>query len=119
MAKEYIERDAVIAEFKRLTLGENSFVERMFADGVYAVLETFPAADVVELVRCKDCKWCTEKDELTKSGHCDCVHRDVFIESHDGFEAVSFDDYCSYGERRDNNAADWCEQCKSLAPCRG
>ena len=51
MAKEYFERDAVIAEFKRLTLGENSLIERMFADGVYAVLETFPSADVVEVVR--------------------------------------------------------------------
>lgn len=47
--KEYIERNALIAEFKRLTLGENSLVERLFADGVYAVIETFPAADVVEV----------------------------------------------------------------------
>ena len=46
---EYIERNALIAEFKRLTLGENSLVERLFADGVYAVIETFPAADVVEV----------------------------------------------------------------------
>src|SRR5699024_9759082 len=46
---EYIERNALIAEFKRLTLGENSLVERLFADGVYAVIETFPAADVVEM----------------------------------------------------------------------
>lgn len=46
---EYIERNALIAEFKRLTLGENSLVERFFADGVYAVIETFPAADVAEV----------------------------------------------------------------------
>lgn len=46
---EYIERNALIAEFKRLTLGENSLVERLFADGVYAVIETFPAADVAEV----------------------------------------------------------------------
>lgn len=46
---EYIERNALIAKFKRLTLGENSLVERLFADGVYAVIETFPAADVVEV----------------------------------------------------------------------
>ena len=46
---EYIERNALIAEFKRLTLGENSLDERLFADGVYAVIETFPAADVVEV----------------------------------------------------------------------
>lgn len=46
---EYIEREALIAEFKRLTLVENSLIERFFADGVYAVLETFPASDVVEV----------------------------------------------------------------------
>ena len=50
---EYIERNALIAKFKRLTLGENSLVERLFADGVYAVIETFPAADVVEVVQGK------------------------------------------------------------------
>ncbi len=42
----YIDADALTAEFKRLTLGENSLIERMFADGVYAVIETFPTADV-------------------------------------------------------------------------
>ena len=43
----YIDADALTAEFKRLTLGENSLIERLFADGVYAVIETFPTADVV------------------------------------------------------------------------
>ena len=45
----YIDADALTAEFKRLTLGENSLIERIFADGVYAVIETFPTADVVEV----------------------------------------------------------------------
>lgn len=44
---EYIERAGIITEFHRLGLGENGLVEKIFADGVYAVLETFPAADVV------------------------------------------------------------------------
>lgn len=46
---EYIRRDALIAEFERLSLGENSLVEKFFAHGVYAVIETFPAADVVSI----------------------------------------------------------------------
>ena len=46
MQKEYIEREELISEFKRLKLGENSFIERVFADGVYAIIEQFPAADV-------------------------------------------------------------------------
>lgn len=43
---KYIDREALVAEFKRLELGENSFIERVFADGVYAIIEQFPAADV-------------------------------------------------------------------------
>ena len=44
---EYIEREALIAKFEELGLGENSIIEKHFANGVYAVIETFPAADVV------------------------------------------------------------------------
>lgn len=43
----YIDAEALTAEFKRLSLGENSLIERIFADGVYAVIDTFPTADVV------------------------------------------------------------------------
>ena len=46
---EYIKREALKAEFKRLKLGENSFIERVFADGVYAIIEQFPAADVAPI----------------------------------------------------------------------
>lgn len=73
---EYIERGALIAKFKRLGLGENSFIERVFADGVYAIIEQFPAADVAPVVhgrleyipqtintlsrfRCSVCGWWT------------------------------------------------------------
>lgn len=49
--KEYIEREALISEFERLKLGENSFIERVFADGVYAIIEQFPAADVAPVRR--------------------------------------------------------------------
>jgi len=44
----YIDAEALTAEFKRLSLGENSLIERIFADGVYAVIDTFPTAEVVE-----------------------------------------------------------------------
>lgn len=36
----YIDAEALTAEFHRLTLGENSLIERLFADGVYAVIDT-------------------------------------------------------------------------------
>lgn len=91
----YIDADALTAEFKRLTLGENSLIERVFADGVYAVIDTFPTADVVEVVRCKDCKHCEqsylykEKGKEPKLEYTCCA-----------FGNVSPDFYCGIGERR-------------------
>lgn len=83
---EYIDREALIAEFKRLKLGENSFIERVFADGVYAIIEQFPAADVAPVVRCKGCKY--------NIGTKKCLNPDSF------FAVPADDDYCSYGEKR-------------------
>ena len=47
------------------------------------VVNAQPTADVVELVRCKDCKWWDGND---------CKARDI--------DVVDVDDFCSYGERR-------------------
>lgn len=47
---EYIEREALITKFKKMELGEHGLVERLFADGVYAVIAAFPAADVSPVV---------------------------------------------------------------------
>ena len=81
---EYIDREALIAEFKRLKLGENSFIERVFADGVYAIIEQFHAADVAPVVRCKDCKY---RDGTPGQPNILCAQ-------------MHEDDFCSYGERR-------------------
>jgi hypothetical protein len=81
---EYIDREALVAEFKRLELGENSFIERVFADGVYAIIEQFPAADVAPVVRCKDCKY---RDGTPGQPNILCAQ-------------MHEDDFCSYGERR-------------------
>ena len=43
---EYIKREALIAKLKQMKLGEHGFAERLFADGVYAVIAAFPSADV-------------------------------------------------------------------------
>lgn len=75
MAKEYIERNAALIGVMR--------------DGCMAntvqVLKDIHAADVVEVVRCKDCtmQWgCKAAQYLGNEG------------------------FCSYGERRYDNAAD-------------
>lgn len=90
---EYIKREALIAEFKRLKLGENSFIERVFADGIYAIIEQFPAADVVPVVRCKDC---IHYD----LGVCLKIYSDGNAQK-DSWQSRNPNDFCSYGERKD------------------
>lgn len=71
---EYIEREALITKFKKMELGEHGLVERLFADGVYAVIAAFPAADVAPAVHAR---WihsryedCSEQFELVKCSQC-------------------------------------------------
>ena len=92
MAKEYIERDSLIE------LANNR------VDGVIDAndIAMFPTADVVEVVRCKDCKHFDMKKM-------ECQNEEVSTD-HEGGASYSLnfylDDFCSYGERRDDNAAD-------------
>lgn len=87
---EYIEREALITKFKRMELGENSFIERVFADGVYTIIEQFPAADVALVVRCKDCKHSWEDIVGLCCSHGVCVDL-----------TVPDDFYCAYGIRKE------------------
>ena len=75
---EYIEREALIKHIER-SFGEIStpFVVKEIKD--------FPNADVVEVVRCKDCTYCSE--------HYNICHYGVGGD-------VKPDHYCGYGERR-------------------
>ena len=88
---EYIEREALIAKFKQIELGEHGLVERLFADGVYAVIAAFPAADVVPVTRCKDCKHLVNAT-INANGFLICDISDM---------EIAPDDFCSHGERRE------------------
>ena len=93
--KKYIDRDALINDF------ESDLIIRMFDNlkgtprpktidiaDVIKRLENFPTEDVIEVVRCKDCKF---------YGNGDCSVQSV--------RSMWPNDYCSYGERRsDSNA---------------
>ena len=80
MAKEYIEREALFEAIRK-------DYEPISFSMVCRHIDEAPAADVVEVVRCKDCSiyeqgspglgWCSV---------CDFVRMD--------------NDFCSYGERR-------------------
>ena len=93
--KKYIDRDALINDF------ESDLIIRMFhslngtpkprtmdiAD-VIKRIEEFPTEDTVEVVRCKDCKF---------YGNGDCSVQSV--------RSMYPNDYCSYGERRNDSNA--------------
>lgn len=77
----YIDADALIAEYDRVHIGPAGGARKLMVDA--------PTADVVEVVRCKDCFYCTEE---FKKPYC------VWFE-----ETTKEDGFCSYGERKDNN----------------
>lgn len=62
--------------------------------GVEERLDELSTADVVEVVRCKDCKN-LYPDDTGKLHWCDC-HR-MF---------VGLDDFCNYGKRKDGGESD-------------
>lgn len=60
-----------------------------------------PAADVVEVVRCKDCdlwnEWDNEGHEQTGNYVCSCA----YFSNDDGYDVYTGpDDYCSHGGRK-------------------
>ena len=90
MSKEYIDKAAFI-EY----LGfENTIQEREENIGEIVTLEDFdrqPVADVVEVVRCKDCKYRSPKyDE--PDGYYGCELKLL---------AIDLNGFCSEGERRE------------------
>lgn len=95
MAKEYIEREALeVALNHRLNFlmaenGEYDHYTSGFDEAVTRV-ENFPAADVMEVVRCKDCLYSRER-----YGHMECIHG---VSYRNTWNKPDF--FCSYGERK-------------------
>ena len=80
MAKEYIEREALLKSNRWLALSANDIAQAK------SIILGQPAADVVEVVRCKDCVYAS---------------RDGYICRYSVGRTTSPDDYCKNGEKRD------------------
>lgn len=79
---DYIKREDAIKQFEY----EDTTYE---SAEIVGILSDIPSADVVEVVRCKDCKW-YEKE------WCYCgLHNNADKD-------IKPTDYCIYGERKDN-----------------
>ena len=76
---DYIKREDALNTFSNAFYG-----------GLAAKIKSIPPADVAPVVRCKDCKY---KADTIGDSWCD------FHE----FTILSDDDFCSYGERKDDD----------------
>jgi hypothetical protein len=85
---EYIDREAA-----NLALAEQGFDW----DKVKQALASVPAADVVPVVRCKDCKYAYINSFSAASGVALCSS---------SAKVMQQDDFCSYGERKDGDTDD-------------
>lgn len=59
------------------------------------VILRFPTIDAVEVVRCKDCKYCECLQDSFKNNFYFCINTINNAE-------VKADDYCSYSERKED-----------------
>lgn len=89
---EYIELEPRYIDINKFSIPKGFFNQDLNVPKIFDLLYSQPSADVVEVVRCKDCKhFCPYEGEEHKG---DCAEL-VGLES-----CVYEDDYCSYGERR-------------------
>ena len=102
--KEYIERGALLEILNGL-YDHHLTMRNYVADGAtqdcIEAVEQAPAADVVEVVRCKDCAFA--KNNYLVDGLCICektIH-DYIKGEIPRNTLMCEDDYCSYGERKE------------------
>lgn len=92
---EYIDRGAAIAKLTALEVAKPSATmadaKRLLAD--------MPTADVVPVVRCKDCASTRKKDEYESIYLCDEVL--ICTNCEDGWQPVRPNHFCGYGKRKD------------------
>ena len=104
MDKEYIERKTLSDEIKSLQVtvtglkaGKNVLSEyaKHYKNSVMRIIDEQATADVVEVVRCKDCV------NAIKSNQCNPDSRlcNLNYYSDGGRKIVNWDDYCSLGRK--------------------
>ena len=90
MAADYIRRENALEDFERC----NAENPKWTPQRVKTLILRQPAADVAEVVHCKDCK------HRTEAGNCGHPRYHWILPS-----AYPYD-FCSHGERRDDNVSD-------------
>lgn len=105
---DYIDRESLVKDFvgycnhlSQVCHSNDDVYAEMF--GIVQCLnrvESAPKADVVEVVRCKDCKYCeSEVLRYKKTGEFVCVH-DNWQDAEGWSRYIELDGFCSCGERK-------------------
>ena len=90
MAKEYIEREAAKRELLSWAVCMNH-PEYLIKDDALHIIDSIPAADAVEVVRCRDCKFRSSW----------MMNRNLrYICPESGMFPNGENDFCSYGKRK-------------------
>ena len=93
--KEYLEK-RVFLDFVDQQIKNKYGVGYMLGEPFRGDIMRLPAADVVEVVRCKDCKYWSH-ETVGMIDHYEC---DVFCGAYGRGYMTGADDFCSYGERK-------------------
>ena len=82
MAKEYIKRETLISRINGMGYHEQIKNNLLF------IARMIPTTDVVEVVRCKDCRW-RGREDCAMFYRCECGEQHTW---------ETDNDFCSYGE---------------------
>ena len=99
MSKEYIEREALIETLRyrhKPMIPTGSLIDSLYA-WIERSVQEFPKSDVVEVVRCKDCRFCKKHPTSDKIKR--CTNEQQWVEL--CYPLVYDNDFCSYGEREE------------------
>lgn len=95
MTSDMISRRSLLLQLAKTFVPANGLGQGIAMGVDYAIkaIGEAPAVDAVEVVRCKDCKHCSQN---TPDGLHWCEENEI--------GALMDDDFCSYGERRADDA---------------
>lgn len=102
MPEEYISREAALKDFE----ASNAHNPYWTPPRVKTLLLRQPAADVAEVVRCKDCEHAERYERTDGTAGYYCGHPQNTFAYGEYWDRVfkpvkEADDFCSYGERRE------------------
>ena len=106
---DYISKEAAIKWLEELAdfTRDQEVCPKSWAEAyseLSGIIKDFPAADVAEVIRCKDCRWWDKRDDVM--GYCMAAkhgywskHWEITI-----YRTYDGDFYCADAERRNNEA---------------